>query len=266
MRAALIATAVAALVGASAVQGTPRVEPGTIARDVMRPFVLPGLWNRLTALPRNNDPTETLAVLRLVADLIPEWTDGLIDVAWREALDLGREAQGADARAKHVNRAVTMLLADLDARREADPHVAAELLLAAATILTVFGDQDRAGAAAYRELEGIDSISRAGELTERALDCDEDPTIALRSAHAAVRVVAAALRDRDVARAQLVLDAARTRFRTLADRESARRALHALDRLPPLRELANDPQRTKAFLGDPDLDEIARAILDGGRG
>ena len=260
MRAALLTAALLAFAAAAWIPGGRRAEPGQVALAIARPFALPGLWARLGDVLVRDDPGEAVAALRLVAELLPEWTDGTIDVAWRHGVELGSESGSPVVAARRLREAEGWLVAAATARGPARPRAAAELLLAAATMLTVCGDRDVELAREYVAAGGTEPIDRAGELTERALAFAGDPSLELRAAHAALRVVAAALRGGDLRRAQLVLDATRERFRDLRANDTAQRALAALDRLPELATLLADPARTRTFRGDPDLDEIAQAI------
>lgn len=261
--AACFAAAAAIQSGATPESATPgSPTPARLVRDIARPFLLPGLWSRLADPLVRDDPAEVVATLRIVAGLVPEWTDGTIDVAWREAVDLGREEATPELQARRLSTAERWLTDAADERSaERDgAQPAADLWLAAACLLTVRADQQPGIAAAYRRTRGVEPIERAAELTDLAVRAVDDAAIRTRAAHAAVRVVAAALRAGDVDRAQAMLDATLARLAALKDRASARRAHGALSRLPPLRTLVDEPSRLAEFRSDEDLAEIAAAI------
>ncbi|MCC6783962.1 MAG: hypothetical protein IT457_14050 [Planctomycetes bacterium] len=239
-----------------------RRDPGRFIREITRPFVLPQLWSKLADPVLRDDPAETVATLRLVAALVPEWLDGTIELAWRQAVELGREAGEPGLAAARLRSAERWLDEAAQARlREAGgAAAAAELWLTAACILTLRADRDPALAARYREQSGIDALERAGELSDRAAQMVEDQAIEARAAHAAVRVVASALRAGQLDRAQDLLDSATVRLAALRERETTARALAALRRLPPLRQLVGDPALARGFRDDPDLAEIVQAI------
>lgn len=243
---------------------TPRArrDPGRFVREMTRPFVLPQLWSKLADPVLRDDPAEAVATLRLVAALVPEWLDGTIELAWRQAVELGREA-GEPGLAAARLRSAERWLDEAAQARLGEPEgaaAAAELWLTAACILTLRADRDPALAARYREQSGVDALERAGELSDRAAQMVEDQALEARAAHAAVRVVAAALRGGQLDRAQDLLDSATLRLAALRERESSARALAALRRLPPLRQLVGDPALARGFRDDPDLAEIVQAI------
>ncbi|MGE0143090.1 MAG: hypothetical protein AB7I19_05280 [Planctomycetota bacterium] len=260
MRVVLFTAGVLLLLAAVSIPTRASADPWDMARSIVRPFVLPGLLTALDDAAVRRDPGEMAARLRVIAELWPEWTDGTVDAAWRHALELGRESSDADQFATRLWEAERWLAGAAEDRGSRRPEAAVDFLVAAGVILTIAADQHPETETAYATLTGRTASERAAELIERALAIANDPAIALHAGHAATRAIAGAIRRGDLAQGEHVRNAAMSRFRALAGNDTAVRALHALERLPPLAELAVDPERVRAIAADPDLAPIAEAF------
>lgn len=243
------------------VHDAPRVPPAALAASAVRPFVLPGLWRRMREASLRAEPAEAVAAGRLIAELLPEWTDGRIHVAWIMALDLAREADGAAAAVDHLLRAVAWLTAAADERAARDPRAAAELLLGAATIVAARRIGDPALAAEFRQRTGHDLTEVAHRHRERALALAPDPAIEDAHAFGSIALAAGAVRMRDLPRAEAMLQAA---ARLLDERPGpqARAAARAIRELPPLEQLLTDRSALAAIATRPWLTELGEALRE----
>jgi hypothetical protein len=260
MRVVLFTAGVLLLLAAVSIPTRASADPWDMARSIVRPFVLPGLLTALDDEAIRRDPGEMAARLRVIAELWPEWTDGTVDAAWRHALELGRESADAGQFANRLWEAERWLSGAAKDRGPRRPGAAVDFLIAAGVILTVAAVHHPETETAYAKLTGRTASERAAELIERALAIVDDPAIALHAGHAATRAIAGAIRRGDLAQGERIRQAAMSRFRALPDNDTAVRALHALERLPPLTELAADPARVRTIAADPDLAPIAEAF------
>lgn len=246
-------------VAVAAVHDAPRIAPSALAQSVARPFVLPSLWRRLVDASRRSDPGEAIAAGRLIAQLLPDWTDGLVHVAWICALDLSREAPNPGAALDRLETGVGWLAASAEERAGREPRVAAELLLAAATLVEARADADPELAAAFRTRLDRDPSDVAHEYIGRALRLAPDPAIRDRHAFSTLRLAVGALRMGDVARAQETLDIAARLLAALPDPQ-AKAAADAIRRLRPLPSYLADPDTIGPLLDDPWLRDLGLAL------
>ncbi len=253
----------AALLGLASI-ATPPVATGAtsraVLRDAIRPFALPALWRRADVASRNANPEELLAAGRLIADLLPEWTDGAIHYAWTCAFEVPRDRPDRDP------LAALMLAVDWlreDARRRLDrdaPEDASELLLAAATIVDHAATIDPTLAARIRREFDTDPSTISRDLVARAASIAPDETTQRRLASATFRMIAGAVRMHDLPRAQATVEIARRMLEPFAGRADADLALAALDRLKPLATYLHDPAALQELTDDPMLADVADAL------
>jgi hypothetical protein len=260
-RATTVALAVALWGAAGQVAGdAPRRAADEVVASLARPFALPSLWRRFAAATRSGDPAEAIASGRLVARLLPAWTDGLLHVAWICALDLAREGPTAESGADHLLTALGWLEEAAD--RAADrPERAAEILDGAAILIEARTARDPRLGAAFRRTLGRDPASAAHDLLERARRLDPGPLRDQRRAFATLRLGVSAIRMGDLARAEAILGAAGAELAALADPHAAATAA-ALRALRPLSIYLTDRDARRALAADPLVGALGRALED----
>jgi hypothetical protein len=227
---------------------------------VMRPFLLPSLWAHLDEASQAEDPAERLAAGRVVTELLPEWTDGTIHFAWTCAFDVPRDRPERDA--------VGDLLLAIDWLREAAderlaarvPEDAAELLLAAATIVQHRVATDREVARRLRAELDRDPATIAHELVAAAVDAASNEATRSRLAFATIRLIAGSIRMGDLSRAEEQCRVARRELQEFAGRADADLAIAGLDRLGPLSAYLDEPLALERLRADPLLSEVAEAL------
>lgn len=110
-----------------------RLDPLTVARDGVRPVVLPLLWSQRATIRATGDRLEYAIRLRDIARLVPSWVDGEI-VAAAAAADSAPPGATPEVRWRLLATGIGWLQ---EARRErGDGKGAQELLYAMATMLT----------------------------------------------------------------------------------------------------------------------------------
>ncbi|MBK8975993.1 MAG: hypothetical protein IPM29_08710 [Planctomycetes bacterium] len=237
------------------------VDPRELARVAARPLALPTAWARHEAAMRAGDPERLLAASRLLAGLLPEWTDARVQVAWTLAYDLGGEARDAAGRTALVLRAVDELMAAAESPPPTTGATSvAELWIAAAAILE---DRCRADAEVARGVAtraGRDYAEVVHELVEHAVAAAPSGETTGRLAFVTARLVAGCLRSGDVERAEHVRQAALAQLRQVDPSMAPEGWVTALEELGDLRRLRADPARIDALAGDPQLTDIVAAL------
>ena len=238
----------------------PKTSPVEIAERAVRPFVLPTLWRRLSDAGRRGEPGEAIAAGRLISSLLPRWTDGLVHVAWICALDLSAEEGTTAAALDRLQLAIGWLLEAAQSREiRGDHQAAADLWLAAATMLDARTDQSPALAAAYRTRVGDDPTVASDELIARAVAAVPDPALRMRHAFATARLISGAIRMGDLTRAQRTIPIALAALDRIDD-DGARELASALRRLHPLVWYADHPSDLAELRSDPWLEDIGRSL------
>ena len=143
------------LYGAAAIVGDP---PGherlpALARDLVRPLVLPMVWRGLDSAMRNGSPEEYADKGRVLMALLPRWTDGHVHIAGRLAFEASIAQSDPDA-------ALDRLLAGLDLLSRAlepdsSPQVVETILRNQAAFLYIRSSQDLGLAAAFHRRFGV---------------------------------------------------------------------------------------------------------------
>ncbi len=241
------------------VRGEPKHTPAEAARDLARPFVLPALWARIEAAERSGELPVAAAVARTMLRYLPEWTDGHMHFAARIAFDHGNRVTTVEEKLDALDAGIAWLE---EARTGmSDPAAAAELAAAQATFVLARCENDEALADAIRVRSNRDPSELALESLDRAIaDLPGERAARLRDSRAFLmtRVIAAAIRTGDMARAIATLDATIELMRSVAAADAAKPWIVALGKIRPhLRDEARD---LEALRDDPYLAEIVEAL------
>lgn len=260
-RATALLSAGALLAAAQTVSpGEPRRSVTSWVTNLTRPFALPSLWRDLseaTAEGRSHDAT---AAARRIASLVPSWDDGAALVGWLIAFDEATDAAGDAAKAERVLAAVAWLEDRAEERVTGDARRAADLLGTAATIAETAFARFPGAAETLRSHGFTTPAELASDLLRRAEALDPTDARAERRALATFRAGCAAVRLGDLPRATAALDAAVVQLGA-AGTAFATDLAAALAALPPLSELAVDPQPLRGADELPLLLDLADALL-----
>ncbi|MHC5064140.1 MAG: hypothetical protein ACYTG5_09215 [Planctomycetota bacterium] len=241
--------------------GPQRQAPEDLMRDLMRPLILPQLWQGLQESQQGGNPVEWAARARLLTEYIPDWVDGIVYFAWESS----RPPAG---RRSEPELALAYLLSSLswldDAVAELateKPSLAGEILLAQAFLVESRSMQDPQLGELMRERFGRDPSAMAAEYLDRAITLAPSQSKTEQRILVIPRLIAGALRMNDLRAAKQLTDAGLARLAGLEDRELAANWSGSLTRFRAF--LDGDPSRSIEDLAkDPFLTDIVEAYQD----
>jgi hypothetical protein len=236
----------------------PDLERARALRDALvRPFVLPFVWNGIETAQRDGTPGEVVQRARLLLELMPRWTDVQTHFAARLAFDDAVRLTDPEQRLDRLLAALEMLERSVAAA----PAAAAELRMTMASFVRMKTRIDAPLAQAWRARFGTDHTDAEQRYLARARAArlDRATAAALREdeIHTWLRVVAGALRMGDRARARSTVDVALSMLPELADRATGERYAAALRTLAAF---LDGQAPASALRGDPFLTDFADAL------
>ena len=251
-------------IGAAASAGAPPVRFAALSRALIRPAVLPTAWAAYADAEERGDPAAAAAALETILAAMPEWADGHVALAWTIGQEIGSEAPDADGALGYLLDAVRRLEQPAARFARQRPSTAAELLLAAASLIEIRTADDPALEDAWQARLGEAPLDAARRLVATAARTVEDAALQQRLAFITQRSVAAVIRTGDLRRAEDVRRSALSRLSTLAPSPARDAALDALRRLGDVTDFANGRRSIDALDGDPALADVARALHEAG--
>jgi hypothetical protein len=241
--------------GAALLQGPhPKRSVLDLGRDLVRPLVLPVLWQGLEKAHDQAGPEEQVARGRLLLRFLPEWTDGHVHFAWQLAFQ-------ASLAQKDPEQAVHRLLAALAFLENAlgmGPARPVEILEAGAYMVQI-RCQDKALANAFRKKTGAEPAQFVMRYLERAQAIDPRAARAEQRDIAGVAVIAALLRMRNSPAALTLLANTLHRLDSFRDQELAANWRTALVHL---RSYLQGNAELKDLEEYPQLEEILDALRE----
>lgn len=195
-----------------------RGTPLDTVRGLVRPMVLPFLWQGIVEASDRGSLGEQVARGRQLMRLLPEWMDGHVHFASRLVFD-GRDP-GADP--EQTCDRLFVALTWLEEARELVPSREDEVLAAMASLLEIRAE-DPSVRDAIRAREGRDAVAIADDLLGQAEQLRPAASLRERRVFLAPRLMASALRTRDDERFEALLDLTLQAARGVRDPDLAAR-------------------------------------------